>query len=168
MVSGRSTSDAPRVLIVDDDRPLVELLEYNLQAAGCQTLGAYDGETALARLREQPVDLVILDLMLPGMDGYQVCRRIRQQLSETVPILMLTAKREVTDQVRGLDLGADDYLIKPFEMAVLLAQVRALLRRNWRRGKTNCVWANWSSRRPNAGCGVGSGRSSWRDWSTSC
>ncbi len=129
MLNDQPESDPPRVLVVDDDQALVELLEYNLQAAGYQTLSASDGETALARLREQPVDLVILDLMLPGMDGLEVCQRIRQGGS-AVPILMLTAKREVIDQVRGLTLGADDYLTKPFEMAVLLARVRALLRRS--------------------------------------
>jgi len=127
-VGGKESGiQSPRVLVVDDDPALVELLKYTLQAAGYQTRSAYDGEAALTLLREQPVNLVILDLMMPGIDGYEVCRRIRQQ--SPVPILMLTARRKMAEQVRGLDRGADAYVTKPFEMAVLLAHVRALLRR---------------------------------------
>ncbi len=116
-----------KVLVVDDDLTLVAALRYNLEREGFQVLEAGDGEMALELARSQAPDLVILDVLLPGLDGFEVCRRLRRQ--SAVPIIMLTAKGEETDRVVGLELGADDYVTKPFSMRELLARVRALLRR---------------------------------------
>ena len=119
---------APRILLVEDEASLVLTLTDRLLAEGYQVESRGDGESALAALAERPFDLVLLDVMLPGMDGYAVCRELRQR-GVGIPVLMLTARSEVTDKVVGLRLGADDYLTKPFEMAELLARVEALLRR---------------------------------------
>jgi DNA-binding response OmpR family regulator len=118
---------ARKVLVVDDEPTLVAALRYNLEREGFQVLEAGDGETALQVARTQSPDLVILDVLLPGLDGFEVCRRLRRE--SAVPIIMLTAKGEETDRVVGLELGADDYVPKPFSMRELLARVRALLRR---------------------------------------
>jgi len=118
----------PRILIVEDEPSLALTLGDRLRAEGYMVDARGDGETALALFKEAPFDLVILDVMLPGMDGFSVCREIRRH-SEQVPVLMLTARTEVVDRVVGLRLGADDYLGKPFEMVELLARVEALLRR---------------------------------------
>jgi DNA-binding response OmpR family regulator len=118
---------ARKVLVVDDEPTLVAALRYNLEREGFQVLEAGDGEMALQLARSQSPDLVILDLLLPGLDGLEVCRRLRRE--SAVPIIMLTAKGEETDRVVGLELGADDYVAKPFSMRELLARVRALLRR---------------------------------------
>ena len=117
----------PTMLIVEDERNLCDLIRDNLQEQGYQVLQAFDGPSALTMARETVPDLVILDIMLPGMDGLEVCRRLRQR--SIVPILMLTARAEEIDRVLGLELGADDYLTKPFSMRELKARVRALLRR---------------------------------------
>ena len=117
----------PKILIVEDERNLCDLIRDNLQEQGYQVLQAFDGPSALTMARETVPDLVILDIMLPGMDGLEVCRRLRQ--GSIVPILMLTARAEEIDRVLGLELGADDYLTKPFSMRELKARVRALLRR---------------------------------------
>jgi DNA-binding response OmpR family regulator len=117
----------PTILIVEDERNLCDLIRDNLQEQGYQVLQAFDGPSALTMARETVPDLVILDIMLPGMDGLEVCRRLRQ--GSIVPILMLTARAEEIDRVLGLELGADDYLTKPFSMRELKARVRALLRR---------------------------------------
>ena len=117
----------PTILIVEDERNLCDLIRDNLQEQGYQVLQAFDGPSALTMARETVPDLVILDIMLPGMDGLEVCRRLRQR--SIVPILMLTARAEEIDRVLGLELGADDYLTKPFSMRELKARVRALLRR---------------------------------------
>ncbi len=115
------------VLLVDDDPKIRELLRLYIEREGHRTIAAADGEMALgAALRQRP-DLVILDVMLPGLDGFEVCRRIRE-VSE-VPILLLTARSGDSDKVVGLDLGADDYVVKPFSPRELMARVRALLRR---------------------------------------
>lgn len=116
-----------RILVVDDEPTLVATLKYNLEREGCQVFAAADGASALLAARSQRPDLVILDLMLPGLDGLEVCRILRRETS--VPILMLTAKGEEVDKVVGLEMGADDYVTKPFSMRELLAHIRALLRR---------------------------------------
>jgi DNA-binding response OmpR family regulator len=117
----------PTILIVEDERNLCDLIRDNLQEQGYQVLQALDGPSALTMAKDAVPDLVILDIMLPGMDGLEVCRRLRQ--GSIVPILMLTARAEEIDRVLGLELGADDYLTKPFSMRELKARVRALLRR---------------------------------------
>jgi two-component system OmpR family response regulator len=118
---------AGKILIVEDDQTLLEVLNYNLTKEGYTTITASDGEQALALARSERPALVVLDIMLPGISGFEVCRILRQEA--TVPILMLTAKGEEIDKVVGLELGADDYMTKPFSMRELLARVRAMLRR---------------------------------------
>jgi two-component system, OmpR family, response regulator MprA len=116
-----------RILIIEDDEGIVRVLRRALTYEGYQVETALDGETGLAHAREWRPDLVILDLMLPGMDGLEVTQRIRTE--GNIPILMLTAKDTINDRVQGLDAGADDYMTKPFDLDELLARVRALLRR---------------------------------------
>jgi DNA-binding response OmpR family regulator len=116
-----------RILIVDDEPRYLRLIEANLLTKEYEVFTATDGEEALESFSANPVDLILLDVMLPGMDGFAVCQRIRQ--FSNVPIIMLTAKGEEQDRVRGLDVGADDYLVKPFSVMELLARVRAVLRR---------------------------------------
>ncbi|MDI3538109.1 MAG: two-component system, OmpR family, response regulator VicR [Bacillota bacterium] len=116
-----------RILVVDDEGPIADILEFNLRKEGYQVEIAFDGEAALAKAVSFKPDLIILDIMLPKLDGWTVCQRLRQ--NSTVPIIMLTAKDEETDKVLGLELGADDYVTKPFSPRELLARVRALLRR---------------------------------------
>jgi len=115
------------VLIVDDDEKLVTLVKTHLENEGYETLASYTGREALEVFRNRKLDLVILDLMLPELDGLTVCKRIRNE--SDVPIIMLTAKTEKEDRVRGLDIGADDYVTKPFSPEELMARVRAVLRR---------------------------------------
>jgi len=116
-----------KILVVDDEPAILELVTYNLEQAGFSTLTATDGEAALKLVEEERPDLVILDIMLPKMDGFEVCRIIRARYN--TPILMLTARREEVDRVLGLELGADDYMVKPFSPRELVARVRAILRR---------------------------------------
>jgi len=116
-----------RILIVDDDPEIVRVLRGYLEQAGYRVLTAYDGAEGLRRARQEAPDLVILDLMLPGMDGIDVCRALRQ--TSDVPIIMVTARVEETDRVLGLELGADDYVTKPFSPREVVARVRAVLRR---------------------------------------
>jgi two-component system catabolic regulation response regulator CreB len=118
---------APRILLVDDEQPIQTLLSFPLQRDGYEVIAASDGQEALARFSEQPFDLVVLDLMLPGLDGLEVCRRV--QRDRPVPVLMLTARDEEADVLVGLAVGADDYMTKPFSPRELVARVRALLRR---------------------------------------
>ena len=119
-----------RVLIVEDDKDIVELVRYNLEKEGYQTAVAVDGLTALSTLRRTPPDLVLLDLMLPKLPGLEVCREIRRDQSlNRLPILMLTARGEEADRVVGLEMGADDYVTKPFSPRELVARIKALLRR---------------------------------------
>ena len=115
------------LLVVDDDPKITSLLRRALGAEGYSVRTANGGGEGLARVRERLPDLVVLDLLMPGVDGMEVCQRLREE--SDVPILILTAKDETQDRVRGLDTGADDYLVKPFELEELLARVRALLRR---------------------------------------
>jgi two-component system, OmpR family, phosphate regulon response regulator PhoB len=119
-----------RILIVEDEEPLTLLLRYNLEAEGYDVDCAARGDEADMRLRERLPDLVILDWMLPGLSGIELCRRIRaRRETERLPVIMLTARGEEGDRVRGLATGADDYIVKPFSVPELLARVRALLRR---------------------------------------
>lgn len=118
---------ADRVLVVDDERPIADILKFNLEREGFEVEVAYDGEEAVTKARQSPFHLVILDIMLPKLDGFTVCREIRAH--SAVPILMLTAKEAEVDKVLGLELGADDYVTKPFSPRELLARVRAILRR---------------------------------------
>ena len=117
-----------RVLIVDDEPRYLRLLEANLRTEGYEVVTAQDGVQAVDIFSSQPIDLILLDIMMPRMDGFSTCQRIREY--SNVPIIMLTAKGEEQDRVRGLDLGADDYLVKPFSATELLARVRAVLRRS--------------------------------------
>lgn len=121
----------PKILIVDDERLLVEAIAYNLQKAGFDTVTAFDGESALTQAKNHLPQLIVLDLMLPKISGWEVCRALRQDpaFRHGVPILMLTARGEEADKVVGLEMGADDYMVKPFGMRELVARVRALLRR---------------------------------------
>ncbi len=118
-----------RILIIEDDDAIVRVLRRSLSLEGFDVESAGDGETGLALALENRPDLVILDLMLPGMDGLEVCRRLRTSTSGNMPILMLTAKETVPDRIQGLDAGADDYIVKPFDLDELAARIRALLRR---------------------------------------
>jgi two-component system phosphate regulon response regulator PhoB len=120
----------PRVLIVEDEEPLTLLLRYNLEAEGYDVDSVARGDEAEIRLREHLPDLVLLDWMLPGLSGIELCRRIRvRPETERMPIIMLTARGEEGDRIRGLSTGADDYIVKPFSVPELLARIRALLRR---------------------------------------
>ncbi len=120
----------PSVLVVEDEGALVTLLRYNLEREGYRVLEAQDGEEALLVAAEEKLDLVLLDWMLPQLSGIEVCRRLRgRQETRNVPIIMLTARGEETDRIRGLDTGADDYLTKPFSMTELMARLRAVMRR---------------------------------------
>jgi len=121
---------AARILIVEDEEPLTLLLRYNLEAEGYSVDAVGRGDEAELRLRESPPDLAILDWMLPGLSGIELCRRLRARPeTRTLPIIMLTARGEESEKVRGLATGADDYIVKPFSVPELLARVRALLRR---------------------------------------
>lgn len=121
---------SPRVLIVEDDPALVEILKYNLQSEGFETAIAMDGEAGLAAIDEEEPDLVIMDWMLPNLSGVEACRRIRRRHEGAeLPVIMLTAKGEERDRVQGLESGADDYMVKPFSPSELIARVRAVLRR---------------------------------------
>ena len=116
------------ILIVEDEKNIVDILRFNLQREGYQTLEAHDGEEGLQLALEQDPSLILLDVMLPKMDGFEVCRTIRDHQRKT-PIIMLTAREEEADKVMGLELGADDYITKPFSMRELLARVKANIRR---------------------------------------
>lgn len=116
-----------KILVVEDDLTLIETLEYNLTRQGYEVLTAADGWQALKVARKKHPDLIVLDIMLPGLDGLEVCRILRQEM--TVPILMLTARADEVDKVVGLEMGADDYIVKPFSMRELLARIKAHLRR---------------------------------------
>ena len=117
------------ILIVEDEKNIVDILSYNLNKEGYATLEAYDGDAGLQLALEQDPDLILLDLMLPRKSGFDVCRDLRTE-GRTTPIIMLTAREEETDKVLGLELGADDYITKPFSMRELLARVKANIRRS--------------------------------------
>ncbi len=129
-----------KILVVDDEKDIVDLISYNLEKEGFSVVKAYDGEVALTLVREKKPDLMILDLMLPGIQGIDVCKLIRgsEEISD-LPIIMLTAKGDESDRVLGLELGADDYMTKPFSVRELVARVRTVLRRTEgleKKGKT--------------------------------
>ena len=115
------------VLIVDDERPIVDILKYNLEKEGYTTIEAYDGQEGLSLALSANPDIILLDVMLPKMDGFEVCHKVREKAS--TPILMLTAREEEVDKVLGLELGADDYITKPFSIRELMARIKANLRR---------------------------------------
>lgn len=120
-------SNKQKILVVDDDQHIAELISLYLMKDGFDTKEVYDGKQALEEVKQYQPDLILLDLMLPGMDGYQVCAEIRK--TNKVPIIMLTAKGETFDKVLGLELGADDYIVKPFDPKELVARIKAVLRR---------------------------------------
>ncbi|AEF95141.1 two component transcriptional regulator, winged helix family [Desulfotomaculum nigrificans CO-1-SRB] len=120
----------PKILVVDDEQPIRELVKYNLEREGFEVLLAGDGNTGLDMARTEAPDLIILDIMLPGMDGLSVCRTLHQEpATRAIPIIMLSARGEEVDKVLGLELGADDYITKPFSPRELIARVKARLRR---------------------------------------
>lgn len=131
-----------RILVVEDDEGIIRVLRRALTYEGYTVDTAPDGETALNLVHEHQPDLVVLDLMLPGMDGLEVCQRIRSESS--MPIIMLTAKDAIQDRILGLDAGADDYLVKPFDLEELLARLRALLRRTQMDRSTTLTFADLS------------------------
>ncbi|MFA6456062.1 MAG: response regulator transcription factor [Bacteroidota bacterium] len=116
------------VLVVEDDKDITELLSIHLKDLGCKVTTAYDGEKGFAQTQKNKLDLIVLDVMLPKMDGLEICRRVRAEKNNT-PILMLTAKSEELDKVLGLEVGADDYLTKPFSVREFIARVKAVFRR---------------------------------------
>ncbi|SHE90151.1 two-component system, OmpR family, response regulator VicR [Caldanaerobius fijiensis DSM 17918] len=116
-----------KILIVDDEKPIVDILCFNLQKEGYSVITAYDGHEAIKKAFDEKPDLILLDVMLPGVDGFGVCKSIRSKMK--TPIIMLTAKDDEVDKVLGLELGADDYVTKPFSMRELLARIKANLRR---------------------------------------
>lgn len=121
---------AATVLVVDDEKDLVELVKYHLEKEGLKCFEARDGETALQLAKERTPDLMVLDLMLPGVDGLEVCRKLRKDpKTSSIAIIMLTAKAEEVDRIVGLEMGADDYMVKPFSPRELVARVKAVLRR---------------------------------------
>ncbi len=134
-VKQRENAMAERILVIEDDAQIADLLRRGLIYEGYTVEVASDGEGGLTAARDRPPDIVLLDLMLPGIDGLTVCRRLRA--ASDVPILILTAKEAVPDRVAGLDAGADDYLVKPFSFDELLARIRALLRRHQRAGTSD-------------------------------
>ena len=124
-------SDKKTVLVVEDEEDILALLQFNLMKAGYDVVCAADGEEGLQKLEEHPPDLMLLDLMLPGIGGLDICRKVRSdERTAKLPIIMLTARGEEVDVVQGLELGADDYMTKPFSIKVLLARIQTVLRRN--------------------------------------
>lgn len=119
-----------RILVIDDEKDLIELVRYNLEKEGFLVKGAQDGESGLSAAIEEGPDLIVVDLMLPGIDGLDVCRALRlDKRTSRIPIIMLTAKSEESDRILGLELGADDYVTKPFSPRELIARIKAVLRR---------------------------------------
>ncbi|MFC3118118.1 phosphate regulon transcriptional regulator PhoB [Jhaorihella thermophila] len=124
------SADQPTVLVVEDEPAQREVLAYNLEAEGFRVLRAGDGEEALLQIRETPPDIVVLDWMMPRLSGLEVCRRLKiRPETRNIPVIMLSARTEEVDRVRGLETGADDYVIKPYSLAELMARVRVQLRR---------------------------------------
>ena len=119
-----------KILIVEDEKDIVKMLDYNLKKEGFRTIACHDGERALDLANREHPDLILLDLMLPGMDGLEVCKTLKKQdKTVSIPIIMLTAKAQESDKIVGLELGADDYMTKPFSPRELLARIKAVLRR---------------------------------------
>ncbi|ABK18569.1 response regulator [Syntrophobacter fumaroxidans] len=130
-----------RILIVEDDSDILHLLAYNIEAAGFDVVKAMDGNTALEMVRRHPPDLVVLDLMIPGIDGFEVCKELKRG-AETrgIPVIMLTARGEEVDRIVGLELGADDYVVKPFSPRELILRIRAILRRSATDATEERIW----------------------------
>lgn len=122
-----SEATKSKILVVEDEKPISDIIKYNLEKEGYMVFTAYDGEEAISSQEENDPDLILLDVMLPKLDGFEVCRRIREK--SIVPIIILTAKEEEVDKVLGLELGADDYMTKPFGIRELLARIKANIRR---------------------------------------
>ena len=126
-----------KALVIDDEKTIIEFIELGLRYEGFQVEAARDGQEGLTLAQRSNPDIIILDLMMPGMDGLEVCRRLRSNpVTQDLPVLMLTAKDDVRDRVTGLDAGADDYLTKPFSFEELMARIRAILRRHRRMGSS--------------------------------
>src|SRR3982751_593592 len=160
------------ILVAEDQTDIRELLVMNLRSAGYEVSAVGDGPSALASQTEHASDLLILDLMMPGLDGLEVTKALRAK-GRSTPILMLTAKSTELDRVLGLELGADDYLTKPFSLAELLARVKALLRRAdlLRAAPASpapCATATWRSCRPSGRCATGASCWTSRHWSSTC
>jgi two-component system phosphate regulon response regulator PhoB len=120
----------PKILVVEDDRDILQLLTYNLRAAGFEISTSQDGYDALALIKQQLPDIVLLDLLLPGLDGLEICKELkRSSETKSIPVIMLTARGEEVDRVVGLELGADDYVVKPFSPRELILRIKAVLRR---------------------------------------
>ena len=120
-----------KILVIDDEKDILKLIDYNLTKNGYHADGVTTGEAALEKIKDHDFDLILLDLMLPGIDGLEICRKIKEDKTKShIPIIMLTAKGEEADIVAGLELGADDYITKPFSTRVLLSRIKALLRRS--------------------------------------
>ena len=117
-----------KILVVEDEKAIADILEFNLKKEGYETVCAYDGEAGLASAKSENPDLILLDVMLPKLDGFEVCKEVRK--NSNVPIIMLTAREEEVDKVLGLELGADDYITKPFSMRELMARIKANVRRS--------------------------------------
>jgi DNA-binding response OmpR family regulator len=165
----------PRILIVEDEEALTQLLRYNLEAAGYEVESVTSGDEADLRFKERAPDLVILDWMLPGLSGIEICRRLRARPdTRTLPIIMLTARGEESERVRGLATGADDYVVKPFSLPELMARVNALLRRaspervadvlgfgdieiDRQKSASPAPAVRWISGRPSSGCSIPDG-----------
>jgi two-component system, OmpR family, phosphate regulon response regulator PhoB len=129
------------VLVVEDDADIVELLEYNMRIAGFDVMAARDGYTALSVAREKHPDLIVLDLMIPELDGFDVCKELkRDEKTRSIPVIMLTARGEEVDRIVGLELGADDYVVKPFSPREFLLRIRAVLRRSTPEMVPEKVW----------------------------
>lgn len=128
-----------RILVVEDERDISEILIYNIQKQGYEADAAYDGEKGLALALSATYDLILLDVMLPKMDGFEICRRVRERLD--TPIIMLTAREEENDKIMGLDLGADDYMTKPFSLGELFSRIKANIRRYSGEAVSNAIEA---------------------------
>lgn len=126
-----------KILVVDDEQHILELIQFNLESKGYDVLTCDNGEGAVRIVSKEKIDLMILDLMLPGIDGIEVCKRIRNSDNKNLPIIMLTAKGEENDKIKGLDIGADDYMTKPFSIRELLARINAVIRRIGDKDKDN-------------------------------
>lgn len=129
------------ILIVEDDHDILQLLSYNLQTAGFDVATAQDGYEALESVKQHPPDLILLDLMIPGIDGFEVCKELKRNGTfKHIPVIMLTARGEEIDRIVGLELGADDYVVKPFSPRELILRIRAVLRRSFQEEPESLLW----------------------------
>lgn len=128
---------ADKILVIDDERKIVDMITKSLKAEGFQALSAYDGLAGMEIVQSEPVDLVVLDVMLPGLDGFEVLQRIRS--TKDIPVIMLTARTEEIDKLLGLGMGADDYITKPFSLKELVFRIRAVLRRYQKQDASNSI-----------------------------